>query len=255
MEYRQKIQDLFDYRLFPLLFDLCGESFQYDHPKVIMYYKLQEAIYKLDEVLESDWNVGPLSVSKNHLEIENLLIRAGVPQKSHRQLLKYLFKYEEHELNLRKGLLPGKKSLHKFYFYKSCDVKLIRALIYKDFPMLEQKFPLKNWKNFDLVTEINDDISDLFEDIPTINGNRLMISIFQNGLAKTEEMYLNYLDKIRLYEVENFNDKAYSHELSELVHNETIKNIYDTIELVIINLSNFTPKDLSESLLISHLAI
>jgi hypothetical protein len=255
MDCRQKIHDLFEYRMFPQLYELCGESFHVNHPKAAAYYALQEAIYRLDQILESDWGATSASVSENHLEIEKILIDAGIPKKSHHGLLKYLYKYEAHELNLRKGLLPGKKSLHKFYFYKSCDVKLIRSLIYRDFPMLQQKYPLKDWRNFDLVTEINDDVTDLFEDIPTINGNRLMISIYQNGVTRTEKLYLNYLDKIQLEELAKRDEKFTGDGQSLKVNEMTLKNIYDTKELLIKNLTNFTRKDLSESLLIRHLAV
>ena len=52
------------------------------------------------------------------------------------------------------------------------------------------------WSYYDLITEINDDIADVTEDLHTYNGNRFLISILRKGEKKTAEQYHGYLEKV-----------------------------------------------------------
>ena len=63
-----------------------------------------------------------------------------------------------------KGLLPTRLEMEYFYFYKSCDVKLLRRLIYETRLKGSKSFgSLSDWRYFDLVTEVNDDVADILK--------------------------------------------------------------------------------------------
>jgi DNA helicase IV len=83
-----------------------------------------------------------------------------------------------------------------FYFYKSCDVKLLRRLIYDRNAALAKVIKPSEWRTFDLVTEVNDDVVDLQEDTTTINGNRFLISLLQFGKKKTVQIFNDFLDEM-----------------------------------------------------------
>jgi hypothetical protein len=46
---------------------------------------------------------------------------------------------------------------------------------------------------YDRITEVNDDIADLVEDLKTFNGNRFLISILRKGIRKTVKQYQTFL--------------------------------------------------------------
>ena len=75
-------------------------------------------------------------------------------------------------------------------------MRLIRHLIYEAHPELNDVWPEKAWTYYDRITEINDDIADVTEDLQTYNGNRFLISILRKGEKKTAEQYRSYLDKV-----------------------------------------------------------
>ena len=82
------------------------------------------------------------------------------------------------------------------YFYKSCDVKLMRALIYREKPALEELLPQRDWLAYDMITELNDDIEDMFEDIRTFNGNRIIFEVAVLGADATYRHYQQYLEQV-----------------------------------------------------------
>ena len=53
---------------------------------------------------------------------------------------------------------------------------------------------LTDWRYFDLITELNDDIEDVFEDITTINANAFLISINENSVEKTRKDFSIFLN-------------------------------------------------------------
>jgi len=114
--------------------------------------------------------------------------------------------YEEIEKNCRKQKWPTKESMKKFYITKSCDVRLIRQIIYKAHPQLQDLWKEEAWKYYDIITEINDDIADVHEDVHSYNGNRFLISLLRKGLDKTHKEYLGYLADITAKAAEYFDD-------------------------------------------------
>jgi len=84
-----------------------------------------------------------------------------------------------------------------YYYYKSCDVRLIRSIIYDFNCHLESKMKLEDWRYFDLITEVNDDVEDVFEDQYTINGNRFLISILETDLSSTKDDFLTFIKEMK----------------------------------------------------------
>lgn len=191
---REKIIALFEYRQLPELIKYGGRELdEVFYEKLI---NLQFHIYKLDHELERNWKVDPSVIEDRWKQIYEALSDLGIPQKLHDKFCRHIYKYQKHELELRKGKLPTRLSMEYFYFYKSCDVKLLRKIIYIQNPNLAKAIKESDWRLFDLVTEINDDIDDLQEDTQTINGNRFLISLKQFGFEKTKATFTAFINEI-----------------------------------------------------------
>jgi hypothetical protein len=70
----------------------------------------------------------------------------------------------------------------------------MRKLIYMESQKGKNAISLGDWRYYDIITEVNDDIEDLAEDCKIYNGNRLLISILQNGKQKTKKAYLGFIN-------------------------------------------------------------
>jgi len=189
---RSKIIELFEYRELPKLIRYKKDSWDADFYEKLI--QLQYDIYLLDHELETNWKVDMKIIENRWSEIYNDLHAIGLPAEKNDYYCKHIYKYQKHELEIRKQKLPTRLSMEYFYFYKSCDVKLLRRLIYDNNPELNKVIRLSDWRLFDLVTEINDDVEDLQEDVSTINGNRFLISLLQFGKENTRDVFVNYLD-------------------------------------------------------------
>jgi len=157
---------------------------------------LQKSIYQLDHYLETTWSLkkGELNGYWRNI-MQNLT--PFEPDKSLREaLVSQIHKYESYEIDLRTGRLPIRLSFRYWYYYKSCDVKLIRKLLYQTDPQLEEQIRQQDWLYFDLISEIEDDVHDLFEDCRTFNCNRFLISIWKKGSQRTRDDYFAYLEKL-----------------------------------------------------------
>lgn len=194
LEFREKIIELFEYRQLPELITFGGGELNQEYYEKLI--NLQYHIYKLDHELESNWNVDLPTIQDRWDRIYEALIDLGISRTLHDKFCGHIYKYQQHELDIRKGKLPTRLSMEYFYFYKSCDVKLIRKIIYQNNTNLSKSLKESNWRLFDLVTEINDDVADLQEDLHTINGNRFLISLKQFGKSKTKEVFSNFLKEI-----------------------------------------------------------
>jgi hypothetical protein len=110
----------------------------------------------------------------------------------------YLLKvYEQGELDIRRNLLPHTIQIRPFYYFKSCDVKLLRKIIYDQAPLLKLKVPYTQWILFDFLTELIDDIEDEMEDRNIYNGNRFLFSLFYLGVDQTITEYKGFLSYIK----------------------------------------------------------
>jgi hypothetical protein len=190
----QKIQELFAYRRIPELLRLAG--IENDSPFVARLYRLQEVIYALDQHLESNWKTKKSERKPYWQEIHEALLAFDIGKKDFGKYTKEIRRYESYELDLRNHKLPTSRPFDAIYSCKSCDVKLIRTLIYRHAPELKKKVRESDWVYYDFITEVNDDLNDVFEDCETWNGNRFLISLLKRGPGKTRRAYKDFLDKV-----------------------------------------------------------
>jgi hypothetical protein len=191
---RNKIIELFEYRELPKLIAYGGQPWDSKFYEDLI--QLQYDIYKLDHELETNWNVDMSIIEARWQEIHKDLSVLGVSSDYYDKYSNHIYKYQKHELGIRDGKLPTRLSMEYFYFYKSCDVKLLRRLIYDRNAALAKVIKPSEWRTFDLVTEVNDDVVDLQEDTTTINGNRFLISLLQFGKKKTVQIFNDFLDEM-----------------------------------------------------------
>lgn len=191
-----KIRTLFAYRDFGHLYELGGLTGAKKVRLEENLIRLQQDIYFLDEYLESNWEIDDEELKSYWNRIHQSLSNLGVSSEDYDDYSSHIYKYQKHELQLRtpKDLL--RLSMEYFYFYKSCDVKLLRRLIYDHAPQIAKSYTLADWRCFDLITEVNDDVEDLIEDMQTINGNRLQLAIHKLGIEEAKQMFLTFMDEI-----------------------------------------------------------
>lgn len=188
-----KIHKLFAYRRITDLLQSAGLS--RNKAFVSKLIDVQYRIYMLDAYLESRWDLDKENILKLWEPIHQSLATMGYEDKAIKKLTASIRNYERIERNCRKQKWPTKEDIHDFYYTKACDVRLIRKLIYDAHPALRDTWKLGAWKYYDIITEINDDIEDVNEDLQSYNGNRFLISILRKGSAKTHKEYLKFLAK------------------------------------------------------------
>lgn len=200
-----KIKKLFVCRRLSDLLKLSGLDQKKDFIADVI--NVQYQIYRLDGYLEGQWELS--NKETDHLwEGIFISLRAmGYKEKAIKTMVLEIRDYEKIEKNCRKDKWPTKVSLKDFYVTKSCDVRLIRKLIYHGHPELSERWKEKSWKYFDIITEINDDIADIHEDILTYNGNRFLISILRKGADKTIQRYSEYLTDVTEKATVYFSDR------------------------------------------------
>lgn len=194
-EIRDKIEILFSFRKLTSLLGISG--LDADKAFTSGLHDLQYSIYLLDAYLESTWDIQPEPLTERWEQIYDAMARLGYGPKEARRMLKEIRQYERIELNCRKKRWPTREPFKKFYRIKSCDVRLIRQLIYLAAPILSADWKPEAWKYYDMITEVNDDIADVTEDLNTFNGNRFLIGVLRKGLPKTADRYANKLKQIQ----------------------------------------------------------
>lgn len=193
---RKKILDLFEYRRLPALMEYGHSSVDQGFLEDLIL--LQWDIYNLDAVLESSWDTDRAALESSWEKIYDRLHDLGVEEEEVMDYCHEIKVYEKHELNLRDGKYPHDLDMEYFYYFKSCDVKLLRRLIYDRYPKLHDVVALEDWKVFDYITEVNDDVEDVEEDLYTINGNGFLISKLIKGHEETQHDFQQFLKKVAL---------------------------------------------------------
>lgn len=201
-----KINKLFRYRRITDLLK-AGDLYE-DKDFVANLINVQYQIYMLDRYLESQWDLKKKQINQYWNGIFSALENMGYSTKQIAPMVREIEMYEKIERNCRKDKWPTKLSMKEYYRIKSCDVRLIRHLIYKAQPELKNFWKEKTWIPFDLITEVNDDVADIREDIKTYNVNRYLISILRKGRDRTQKQYHSFLDKNIRKAKELFNAKA-----------------------------------------------
>jgi len=137
---------------------------------------LQGAIYELDAYFEENWSINRDRLSGIWHKIEREL--ACSVGRLREALLNDILVYQGFEWSLRREFeLPN---LGEYYYYKTCDVRLLRRLLEED----EQdrcRARLGAWNLYDIISEVADDFDDLELDIENFNGNRLLLGVGRNG--------------------------------------------------------------------------
>ena len=193
-ELREKIEDLFALRRLPELLNHCDSKHEASIEEQLI--ALQKSIYDLDLLLETSWKISHTDLSKKWQNIFSDLRAFGLSNSQMDDYTSAIKRYQKHELQLRQGKLPIEYTLEYYYYYKSCDVKLLRRLLYEHTPQLEKLYPQSEWRIFDLITEIYDDVEDVFEDMETINGNAFMLNINSRGLKATVDLYQDFINEL-----------------------------------------------------------
>lgn len=192
--FSDKIRALFAYRRIPWMLRLSSIE---DHGKfVARMYQLQEDIYALDKYLESHWAVQKSELQTFWRCIDASLARFGVTQEEMPILRENIEKYQDIELHIRDHKLPLNRAISSTYAIKSCDVHLMRNLIYRADPALKERIACRDWEVYDMVTEVNDDITDIYEDLQTYNCNRFLITLLVRGRTKTSREYGTFLNDL-----------------------------------------------------------
>ncbi len=194
---KEKINLLFNYRKFPELFQAANQKYD-RHALKRKLVDLQVAIYRLDHYLESNWKIKKSELAKKWQSIYVALKDCGVAKKHHHEYCKLIYKYQKHELYLRDQKLPLRFNKEYYYYFKSCDVKLLRRIIFDHYPALQNEFPASDWRYFDLITEVNDDVEDVFEDCETINGNYFLIQWLNESPTEAKKQFAAFIKEIKL---------------------------------------------------------
>lgn len=252
-ELNKKIIALFEYRLFPELLALDHDFSEESKAELWEnLVSLQTAIYHLDAHLEANWNTDNKVLDMHWQKIGNELLRLEIPTENHHLYLNHIRKYEKHELELRLDRSPLRFAMEYFYFYKSCDVKLLRRLIYEKLKLKDLAGSLADWRYYDLITEVNDDVEDIFEDLQFINGNRMLLSIFSKGNDKTREEFLTFIQQIKEKSANKYKSSS-QNKMNKVIYDITNQRIHETIALLEKNISEIKESELADARIVQFL--
>lgn len=188
-----KIDELFAFRKISSLMQFAEPKPDADWVGHLRH--LQYTIYLLDAYLEGEWKLDPAERKERWSDIRNALATFGYTGKRAHRQLREIRAYERVELDCRKDRWPTRIGMKTFYTTKSCDVRLMRHLLYRFAPSLGDHWEEKGWRYFDRVAEVHDDISDLLEDLETWNANRFLVSLLRNGIPETRKYYASFIKK------------------------------------------------------------
>lgn len=238
--YEEKIRELFEYRGIPKFIKQGG----IEDPKFEYHlYRLQASIYELDNYLETVWDLEDARIASYWDDMKEELLYLVPDRSKHDQYLYQISVYLKRERGLRSKTFPLDVSLDYFYYYKSCDVRLMRRLIYDHSLTNRSKLHPRNWLLYDYVTEVNDDVDDLMEDLEIYNCNRLLLDIYTNGVAYSERTFKTFLEDL------GKRNKSYKRE--EAIQYDTTEAIEDTLTLLTKNISQLKGVDYQSSVLFS----
>jgi hypothetical protein len=246
-----KIVTLFEYRLFPALLKLdtsLGPNEQTIFVNQLI--ELQKAIYYLDGHLEAHWGTDTEILDWHWQQIQSRLTSIGIEESQHGAYLNHIKKYERHELSLRQNKDLLQFNLEYFYFYKSCDVKLLRRLIFEKCN-LKNGGSLSDWRYYDLITEVNDDVEDIFEDLHFINGNRVLMQLMRDGKSKTKNIIDTFMDLIAAKAI-NQCSKGRNHAFKNEIMEVTLQRVAETKALLDYQLKLITTAQINSSKLMVY---
>jgi hypothetical protein len=246
----QKIRDLFaDRKLTDLM---QAGQLEKDAAFMNSLVNIQLHIYKLDEYLESTWELDDESLAGLWNEIDKALAASVTDPALRMDMVREIRRYEKIEKDCRLGKWPTRIGFNNFYRTKSCDVRLIRHLIYRASSSMEVSWKEKDWAIYDMITEVYDDLHDLGEDIHTYNGNRFLISILRKGQHRTGQNYRNFILQLDKGAVQLL-QKHVQQESYRTLHHWTRERIEETRKTLTQRIESIQMDQLSESYLLNYM--
>lgn len=229
----KKILELFEYRFFPELIASHAPEFNFaEEPFYQKLIELQKRIYYLDAHLEAHEYPDENTLKLLWAQIHEYLTEFGVEQSDWPHYTRHILRYQKHEMDLRLGKWPVRFNMSYFYYFKSCDVKLIRRLIYENYGVSKNFIAKDQWKYFDLITEVNDDIMDVWEDLDFVNGNSFLISLLLKGKAVTQSDFSQFIDEIEQIVALKYINTHPGKVFDKKVHDLTIRHCRETKSLL-----------------------
>ena len=204
---REKSRGLFQGRQIDTLYarsPLSRDQTYYDR-----LIRLQSSIYELDRFLEKSWIISPEDLQGHWECIHTNLASFHLNKEDRERILRDVKVYQSHEMLTRTGGSPMNIPITEFYHFKTCDVRLIRHLIYLGDPRLEQQIPETIWRYYDWLTEVLDDLEDQVEDQGTYNVNRYLHARENLGEEKAKAHYLSYVRHISSAARETLKDEHF----------------------------------------------
>lgn len=189
-----KIRELFRHRKLDWLFQQSEAAPDQDAFRQLI--RVQSRIYDLDQYLETHWVLSPHRLKAFWQEIEDSLDYWPIPAREKADLLLDIRQYQAQELLVRTGGQASTIPLEEFYRYKTCDVRLIRRLIIRLDPPLETRLPASLWCHYDMLTEVDDDLSDQAEDKGTHNVNRYLAALECGEPHQVRAEYSRFADQL-----------------------------------------------------------
>jgi len=224
-----KINALFEYRKLPQLLSFDNRGIANGLLQKLV--QLQKDIYLLDKYLESSWEIDLVKLEDYWIPIFESLSGFGITDLEIPNYISHIKRYQDHELAIRKNVIHSHKSLHYYYYYKSCDVKLLRRLIIENIPSLYETMDVSDWVFFDLITELNDDIEDIQEDLNVNNGNGFILNAHLDGLNKTYDNFISFILEI-LFKSEQRSYNFMSEGWNQKISKWTLEYGKQTLELL-----------------------
>lgn len=241
----EKITSLFEYRKIPFMIDQSNII-----DKEIFYQRLitlQYEIYRLDHHLETIWEIDVEDLSPYWEKIYSALSFFVEPDGVD-TLIKEIEIYQSRELDLRKGVSPLVHDIENLYYHKSCDVRLLRNLIYLGDKNLQDSLDKRSWYAFDLITEVNDDIEDLYEDLKIYNANRFLFAMYEMNRADVKLLFRDFLNKVYNEGLAAATDHGF--------HKNDLEKVYrETLTLLSQRLDEFDAMEFIESKMIKKYTI
>ena len=224
---KKKIKELFKYRKLPKILKYVPKNARKTLLKRLI--ALQISIYNLDQYLEENWNLKDKKLKVYWEDIYSKMMEFGYDSGKIFAMTSHIRRYQLHETQLRDKLSPTRLNKQYYYHYKSCDVRLIRHIIKDHVPQFNND-SVDDWRCFDLITEINDDVTDVFEDQHTINGNLFLITILENNLDYAENTFIELIDNI--LKNKSFTNKSDNKDLQAKIFKWTLKEAELTKNLI-----------------------
>ncbi|MEN3370520.1 MAG: hypothetical protein V7609_2663 [Verrucomicrobiota bacterium] len=182
-----KAASLFALRCLPKCLEIAADGKKNKAECLKNLLQLQYSIYELDEYGESNWRIDTQKLDEIWHRIKGSWL--AVPgSRGWRPPLTEIENYQRIEIDMRVGVRPDMIPIKEFYESKTCDVRLMRQLIWNAYQAPNSSVR-RLWEIFDLIGEVLDDLTDVAEDRLAYNGNRFAFCIRQHGTNKTIWQY------------------------------------------------------------------